>query len=85
MSTSRDPTADPADAIVTLLSRWLAGHLSNADLRRHVEVLGTDGLAGEQREAVEDLLAEFDGAAPGERARLQVPVRETIETLALGG
>ncbi|MDP8911702.1 MAG: hypothetical protein M3M94_06525 [Actinomycetota bacterium] len=84
-STSHDRRPDPADAIVTLLSRWLAGHLGNAELRREVEALGTGGLDEEQREAVEELVAELDGAAPGERARLQVPVRETIEALALGG
>ena len=85
MSTSPDRPPDAADALITLLSRWLAGHLGNADLRHEVEALGTDGLDEEQRDAVEELLAELDGAAPGERARLQVPVRETIEALALGG
>ena len=72
------------DQIVTLLSQWLVGQLGNDALRKGVEDIGTDELAPGQREAVGELLGELRVALPGERADLQVVVRETLESLAYG-
>lgn len=77
-----DERAD--DRIVTLLSQWLVGTLGNDELRREVEGVDGDELAPGQRRAVEELLAELRVALPGERAGLQVAVREALEALAYG-
>ena len=74
----------PEDRIVDLLSRWLARHLDNARLREGIVAAGTEGLSATQVEAVDELLAELDRAAPGERGELEMTVRETLEALALG-
>jgi hypothetical protein len=83
MSTSPETSARADDRIVTELSRWLARHLSNEELRQEIERIGTDELSADQAEAVEELLGELD--AGRERAELEVPVREALEALALGG
>jgi hypothetical protein len=72
------------DRIVTLLSRWLVGTLGNDELRREVENVDPDELAPGQRDAVEELIQRLRIALPGERADLQVPVREALEALAYG-
>ena len=54
------------------------------ELRRKVEDIGTDELAPGGREAVRELLAELETTAPGERAQLEVLVREAVETLVYG-
>jgi hypothetical protein len=83
MSTSPDiQRAD--DQIITLLSHWLTRTLGNDELRKRIEEIGTDELAPGQRSAVAELLRELAVAAPGERGRLEVTVRETIETLVYG-
>ena len=46
--------------------------------------IGTEELAPAQRDAVTELLDELAVAAPGERGRLEVTVRETVETLVYG-
>jgi hypothetical protein len=75
----------PEDRIVNLLSRWLAGHLSNDELRREVEDVRIDDLDAGRREAMQELLTELERAQPRERrGGLEVLVRETIEALALG-
>jgi hypothetical protein len=73
----------PEDKIVTLLSRWLARHLDNVELRREVEQVGVEELDGGRREAVEELLSELERAEPRERGGVEVVVRETLEALAL--
>ena len=82
MSTS--PGTRPAhradDQIVTVLSQWLARHVSDEELRRRVQAIGTDQLLATQAEAVEELLADL-GADRGQNEML---VRETLEALALG-
>jgi hypothetical protein len=80
MSTSPDTVHRADDQIVTLLSPWLARHVSDAELRRRVETIGTDELSATQAQAVEELLAEL-GADRGQNEML---VRETLEALALG-
>jgi hypothetical protein len=72
------------DLLVSLLSQWLVGTLGNDALRKEVEGVDTDELAPGQREAVEELLRDLRAALPGERAQLQVVVRETLESLAYG-
>lgn len=84
MSTSPEPISRADDQIVTLLSQWLVGQLGNDALRKAVEDIGTDELAPGQRDAVGELLGELRLAVPGERADLQVVVRETLESLAYG-
>ena len=83
MSTSRDVTT-PTDArLVRLLSRWLARHADDEELRRGLVSIGTAGLSAVQAEAVEELRAELHAptARPGD---LEMIVRETLEALALG-
>jgi hypothetical protein len=85
--TNRDHTADARntghradDQIVTVLSQWLARHVSDEELRHRVEAIGSDDLSPVQAEAVEELLSEL-GADRGQNEML---VRETLEALALG-
>jgi hypothetical protein len=74
----------PEDRIVTLLSRWLARHLDNTGLLSEVRAAGREGLSSAQSEALDELLAELERAAPAERGDVEVAVRETLEALALG-
>ena len=68
------------DQIVTVLSQWLARHVSDEELRSRVEAIGTDELSPAQAEAVEELLGELGG----DRGQNEMLVRETLEALALG-
>jgi hypothetical protein len=82
MSTSPDPSRErPDDLLVNQLSQWLARQIGDEDLRRVVEDVGTDALAPEQAEAVDELRGALDRASGPE---LEVVVRETMEALALG-
>ena len=82
---STNPESQRADdQIVTHLSHWLTRQLGNDELRRKVEDIGTEELAPGGRDAVNELLAELQTTAPGERAQLEVLVRETVETLVYG-
>ena len=83
MSTSPD-TERADDQLVTHLSHWLTRQLGNDELRRKVELIGTDELPPAGREAVNELLVELGTAVPGERGQLEVLVRETVETLVYG-
>ena len=73
----------PEDRLVSLLSRWLAGHLDNAELRVGIDDAGRDGLSAEQAEAVDELVAAIDRNPTG-RGDLERLARETLEALALG-
>jgi len=81
---SRNGGGRADDRIVTLLSQWLVGTLGNDELRREVEAVDGDELAPGQRSAVDELLGDLRAALPGERAGLQVAVREALEALAYG-
>jgi hypothetical protein len=72
------------DQIVTNLSHWLTRRLGNDELRRKLEEIGTDELAPGGRQAVRELIAQLETTAPGERAQLEVLVREAVETLVYG-
>ena len=82
MSTSPDRIKRPEDRVISLLSRWLAGHIGTPELRRSLDELGTGELVPAEAEAVDELVAELRGDPP--RAELERVVRETIEALALG-
>ncbi len=82
MSTSPSPRFRADDELITLLSRWLARHLGDDDLRLQVTATGTVDLSADQREAVRELLGELDRGAS--RGDLEMVVRETVEALALG-
>jgi hypothetical protein len=74
----------PEDLLVGLLSRWLAGHLDNTELRAGIEETGRQGLSADQEDALDDLVASLDRAGPTGRGDLEMVVRETLEALALG-
>ena len=74
----------PEDQIVGLLSRWLARHLDNTQLRAGLDVAGCEGLSGEQSDALDELKEELQRAGPTGRGDLEMVVRETLEALALG-
>jgi hypothetical protein len=72
------------DALVTVLSQWLARHVDDDELRAAVADVDVEALAPAQAEAVAELrgdLAQPDAA----RGDLEMAVRETLEALALGG
>jgi hypothetical protein len=71
------------DDLIAALSRWLARHLDNDQLRAELGAADRRALSDEQAEAVDELLAELEGAAPHTRGRLEWAVRETLEALAL--
>jgi hypothetical protein len=83
MSTSPD-TERADDQLVTHLSHWLTRQIGNDELLRKVLLIGTDELTPSGRVAVNELIAELQAAAPGDRAQLEVAVRETVETLVYG-
>jgi hypothetical protein len=74
----------PEDRLVGILSRWLARHVGNAQLRAEIESAGRAGLSPGQSDAVDELLAELDRSGPSGRGDLEMVVRETLEALALG-
>jgi hypothetical protein len=86
MSTNPDPISHqrPEDEVVSVLSHWLAFHLGNGELRTRLRAIGTENLAPELAEAVEELIAELDDAPEGGRGELEMLVRETLEAVALG-
>lgn len=85
MSTSPETTSSrPDDAIVTLLSEWLAFRADTAELRARLEQIDRDGLDGEPAEAVDELLEELAAARPPDRGQLERAVRETLDAVALG-
>jgi hypothetical protein len=83
MSTSPDTRTE--DRLITLISRWLAGHIGNAELQRGIGDAGAEGLGPGQLEALGELSERLDAAKPGERGELEMIARETLEALALGG
>jgi hypothetical protein len=71
------------DALVNLLSHWLARHVDDQELRSGlVAAERRADLSADQAEAVAELLAELD--AGESRGELERVARETLEALALG-
>ena len=83
MSTSREQTRRADDRLVTIISGWLAGHVSDGELRRELEGVCRAELEPDQVEALQELRAEL--AKDSRRGELQMVARETLEALALGG
>ena len=83
MSTSREQTRRADDRLVTVISGWLAGHVTEGELRRELESTHRAELAPDQAEALDELRGELENDA--RRAELQMVARETLEALALGG
>ena len=83
MPTNHEPQR-PDDQLVTVISRWLARHVSDEELRATLADIGTGELAPDQAQAVKELLEELDrdGARRGD---LEMVARETLEAVALGG
>ena len=77
MSTSLDVS------LVNVLSRWLAGHATDAELRAAVAAVDGETLDPEAADALEELRDELQRSSG--RAELQRAVRETLETLIFGG
>ena len=73
MSMSPEPSARADDRLVNVISRWLARHVSDKELRRELEAVGPEELEPEQARAAAELVAELERVA-----------RETLEALALG-
>jgi hypothetical protein len=82
MSTNSETTRED-DRIVNTISRWLARHISDAELRAELDRADVGELEPDQAEAVLELRNELD--AGGERAALEMVARETVEAVALGG
>lgn len=84
MSTSPEPSARTDDRVIRLISRWLARHIGNDELRLGIEETGRDGLAPGQTETLAELAELLEQVKPGERGELEMVARETLEALALG-
>ena len=83
MSTNPDTRTRTDDRLVTVISRWLARHVSDEELLAAMGAASPADLDEEQAEAVDELRAELqDGSG---RAELEMVARETLEALALGG
>ena len=83
MSRSREQIRRVDDRLVTVISGWLAGHVTEGELRRELDGARSAELAPEQAEAVDELRAELQ--SDSRRGELQMVARETLEALALGG
>ena len=84
MSTSRKTATRRADdRLVTVISGWLAGHVSDQELRLELDRVRRSELERDQVEALDELRAEL--AKRDRRAELEMVARETLEALALGG
>ncbi len=75
-------STSPENAIVNLLSHWLARHADDDDLKRELATVDAAALAPDQQQAVEELRGELERA--NGRGDLEMVVRETLEALALG-
>ncbi|MGH3103652.1 MAG: hypothetical protein ACRDN6_06100 [Gaiellaceae bacterium] len=82
MSTSPDPSERPEDALVSLISHWLARHLGNKELFAGLQAVDTSELAPGQAAVVGELLEELRSRHG--RGELEMVARETLEALALG-
>jgi hypothetical protein len=83
MSTSRNTRPRADDRLVTVISGWLAGHVSGDELRLELDRVRRDELADDQVEALDELRTEL--AETDRHGELEIVARETLEALALGG
>jgi hypothetical protein len=83
MSTSPETSQRVDDHLVNVISRWLARHLPDEELRRELDRVEPGALEQGQEEALEELRSGL--GQNRERAELEMVARETLEALALGG
>lgn len=69
---------------MTAISRWLARHVDDGELRRAIVEIGTGELEPEQAEAIEELASALQ-RQDASRGDLEMVARETLEAVALGG
>jgi hypothetical protein len=82
MSTSHD-VRRAEDRLVTVISGWLARHVSDRELALELRLVRPAQLDPERFAAIDELRGELERSP--ERAELEMVARETLETLALGG
>jgi hypothetical protein len=70
------------DQIVNTISRWLARHIGDDELRSAIEAVDLDELSPDQAEAVTELRDELRNDPS--RASIEMVARETVEAVALG-
>ena len=70
-----------ADRIATAISRWLADHSSDEELRRALEAIDLVDLTPTQAEAVLELQNELD--VNTDRPALEMIAREALEAIAV--
>jgi hypothetical protein len=80
MSTSLE-SIRVADRIVTAISRWLAHHSSDDELRHELEVIDLVELTPTQAEAVLELQNELE--VNTERPAVEMIAREALEAIAV--
>jgi hypothetical protein len=68
---------------MTVISGWLAGHVSDDELRLELDRVPQAGLADDQTLALDELRSEL--VETDRRGELEMVARETLETVALGG
>jgi hypothetical protein len=76
-------STSPDNRIIGLLSRWLARHIDDGELKRGLEAIATDDLTRDGAELVEELEAELRNPNR-RRGQLEVLARETLEEVAHG-
>jgi hypothetical protein len=79
---SMSPDSSGADRLVNLLSRWLARHADDDELRFGLDEFGGDGLGPGERAAVDELRQALVDEVHG--GDLEMHVRETLQALAMG-
>ncbi len=84
MSTNHDLRRRADDELVTVISRWLARHVGDDELRAAIAGIGIHELTPDQAQAVTELADELD-RDESKRADLEMVARETLEAVALGG
>jgi hypothetical protein len=70
------------DDLVNLLSQWLARHVGDEELREGMNAVDPADLSPGQRTAVQELREQLERG--DESGDLEMVVRETLESLALG-
>ncbi|MDQ3875036.1 MAG: hypothetical protein M3322_05715 [Actinomycetota bacterium] len=76
-------STSPDNRIVALLSRWLARHIGDDELRSGLGAIRTDGLTRTGADLVGELEVEL-GNPSRRRGQLEVLARETLEEIAHG-
>jgi hypothetical protein len=69
---------------INAMSRWLAGHVGDAELRVLLATLDDPEVGPEGRELVDELVVELDRAAGTKSGTVERLVREAMEALAFG-